>query len=332
MPLKGTHGGHDESTGCVGICIRVWGSADSGLNELYGRYTTRVLAVVRARLGAELRQRVQSLDIVQEATLDSLKNLDKFDYASEGTFLKWLTAIVENRIRDQRDFHKAARRDMGKQSPLENPRSDGSAIPLEMPDKSGLPTASRAMMLTEDMLRLEQALDHLPAETRELIIAVKLDGRTYQELADETGKTSDAVRMQANRAMDALHDEMLWRDGSAEADGWKPTATFGGRSAIKDKNQRVTRPRVPHSRARIRGREAVRRGVRVNFLVAEVARLQNSPEKLNSGEFSSPKIHSLGVTGLLYFPLRRFSTALIIAPHSERAAVKSFAVRFVPLR
>ncbi len=69
------------------------------------------------------------------------------------------------------------------------------------------------MMLSEDMLRLEQAIDHLPAETRELMIAVKLEGRTYQELADETGKTSDAVRMQANRAMNALRDEMVGRDG-----------------------------------------------------------------------------------------------------------------------
>lgn len=176
----------------------------AALNALYGRYSTRVLAIVRTRLGAELRQRVQSLDIVQEAMLDSLKNLEKFDYASEGAFLKWLTTIVENNIRDQHDYHKAARRNMGKESPLENPRSVGSAIPLEIPDQSGLPTASRVMMLSEDMLRLEQALDRLPAETRELIIAVKLEGRTYQELADETGKTSDAVRMQANRAMDAL--------------------------------------------------------------------------------------------------------------------------------
>ena len=136
--------------------------------------------------------------------LDSLKNLEKFDYASEGAFLKWLTAIVENRIRDQHDYHEAARRDIGKESPLENPRSVGSAIPLEIPDQSGAPTASRVMMLSEETLRLEQALDRLPAETRELIIAVKLEGRTYQELADETGKTSDAVRMQVNRAMDAL--------------------------------------------------------------------------------------------------------------------------------
>lgn len=36
--------------------------------------------------------------------------------------------------------------------------------------------------------------------------------------------------------------------------------------------------------------------------------------------------------GRTYFPLSRFSTALIMAPHSVRAAVKSFAVRFVPLR
>lgn len=33
-----------------------------------------------------------------------------------------------------------------------------------------------------------------------------------------------------------------------------------------------------------------------------------------------------------HFPLSRLSTALIMAPHSVRAAVKSFAVRFVPLR
>ena len=34
----------------------------------------------------------------------------------------------------------------------------------------------------------------------------------------------------------------------------------------------------------------------VNFLVAEVARLQNSPRKLNSGEFSYQFFHSLSVT------------------------------------
>lgn len=196
----------DEVTSTRVLLERYHGGDAAALNELYGRYTTRVLAVVRVRLGAELRQKVQSLDIVQEAMLASLQNIEQFDYASEGAFLKWLTKIVENRILDQLDYHKAARRDFRKESPLENPRSSGSAIPLDIPDKGGLPTASQNLILNEDLSRLEQALDHLPVETRELIIALKLEGRTYQELADENGKSVDAVRMQANRAMDALTD------------------------------------------------------------------------------------------------------------------------------
>jgi hypothetical protein len=48
----------------------------------------------------------------------------------------------------------------------------------------------------------------------------------------------DAVRMKlvAGRAEvvpSSLRDEIVWRDDSAAADGWKPTATFGGRSATK---------------------------------------------------------------------------------------------------
>ena len=44
----------------------------------------------------------------------------------------------------------------------------------------------------------------------------------------------------------SLRDEMVWRDCSAAADGLKPTATFGGLSATKDKNGKSqTYPRSP---------------------------------------------------------------------------------------
>ena len=177
---------------------------NAALNALYDRYSVRVLAAVRARLGAELRQKVESWDIVQDAMLASLRNVGDFQYDSEGAFLKWLGQIVENRIRDQIDHHHADRRDHRREAPLENVRSAGSAIPLDIVDRSGLPTPSRAMMLTEDLARLEQALDQLPADARDLVVAVKLEERTYQELATENGKTPDAVRMQFNRAMEQL--------------------------------------------------------------------------------------------------------------------------------
>ena len=187
------------------VLLERYHSGDSdALDTLYGRYTTRVLAVVRARMGAELRQRVQSWDIVQEAMMASFQDIQKFDYASEGAFLKWLTTIVENRILDHLDYQQAACRDYRKEFPLENGGSPSSVIRFDPSDKRRVPTASCALILNEELGRLERALDRLPAETRELIIAVKLEGRTFQELADEAGKSPDAVRMQVNRAMAAL--------------------------------------------------------------------------------------------------------------------------------
>lgn len=174
------------------------------LNDLYRRYEGRVLAAVRARLGAELRQKLGSWDVVQEAFLASLKNIQHFEHASEGAFMNWLAKIVENRIRDQKDFFRAGRRDVRKEGPLEAARSDDSAAPLDIPDRAGAPSPSHFLSLSEDLARLEQAMDRLTPEARELVVSVKIEGRTYQEIAAEQGKTPDAVRMQVNRAVAAL--------------------------------------------------------------------------------------------------------------------------------
>ncbi len=193
-----------DATSTRVLLERFHGGDAAALNELYSRYVTRVLAAVRARLGAELRNKVESWDIVQDAMLASLRNIGDFQYNSEGAFLKWLVQIVENRIRDQIDHHHAERRDHRREVSVENVRSPGSSAPLDIAGRSGLPTPSQILMLNEDFALLEQALDQLPADSRDLIIAVKLQARTYQELADETGKTPDAVRMQVNRAMESL--------------------------------------------------------------------------------------------------------------------------------
>lgn len=183
---------------------RVHAGDKDALNELYNRYATRVLAAVRARLGAELRGKLESWDIVQDALLASLKNVQDFDYASEGAFLHWLAKIAENRIRDQMDFYRAERRDHRREAALAGGSSPESLPPLDIPERTSAPSPSQVLVLSEDLTRLEQAMDRLPQESRELIVAAKIEGRTYQEIAEELGKSADAVRMQVNRAMTTL--------------------------------------------------------------------------------------------------------------------------------
>ena len=117
------------------------------LNELYNRYLMRVLAAVRARLGAELRGKLESWDVVQDALLASLKNVQAFNQTSEGAFLNWLAKVVENRIRDQLDYFRAEKRDHRLETPLAAPRSEGSSAPLDIPERRCALRPSQVLML-----------------------------------------------------------------------------------------------------------------------------------------------------------------------------------------
>jgi RNA polymerase sigma-70 factor (ECF subfamily) len=193
-----------EPTSTQALLQRVQTGDKGALNELYNRYLMRVLAAVRARLGAELRGKLESWDVVQDALLASLKNVESFNQTSDGAFLNWLAKVVENRIRDQLDYFRAYKRDHRLENPLAGPRSEESSVPLDIPERSCVPTPSRVLILSEDLARLEKAMDRLPEESRELIVAVKIEGRTYDEIAQAAGKSADAVRMQVKRALLAL--------------------------------------------------------------------------------------------------------------------------------
>ena len=202
-----------DPTSTQALLQRIQTGDKGALNDLYNRYLMRVLAAVRARLGAELRGKLESWDVVQDALLASLKNVQSFNQTSEGAFLNWLAKVVENRIRDQLDFFRADKRDHRLERPLAGSRSAESSAPLDIPERSGVPTPSQFLVLSEDLARLEKAMDQLPEESRELIVAVKIEGRTYDEIAKDLGKSPDAVRMQVKRALLALANAFRLLEG-----------------------------------------------------------------------------------------------------------------------
>jgi RNA polymerase sporulation-specific sigma factor len=186
------------------VLIQRIGHGDqTALDGLCRRYLSRVLVAVRLRLGANLRKKVESGDIVQEVMIDAIRNIKEFSFRTEGAFLKYLNRVVENRIRDEADRWAAQKRRPDREIPLDGARSDESALPLQIADSA--PTPSKVVALTEDLSLLEAAIGRLPDEYQDLIIATKLEGRSYEEIAEDVDKTADAVRMQVSRAMIALN-------------------------------------------------------------------------------------------------------------------------------
>ena len=176
----------------------------AALEHLCQIYGERVHWIVRFRMGSEIRLKLDSMDVVQDAFLFALEDLDDFNYRDEGDFLRWLSKIAENRIRDNIKKLHADKRDIRKEVLLRNlvPTTHGSLLGALGPVASTTP--SLIISKREELSKLERAIDELRPEYREVIILKKIEELSYKEISNRLGKSTDAVGMLISRAMIAL--------------------------------------------------------------------------------------------------------------------------------
>ncbi|MBC8868162.1 MAG: sigma-70 family RNA polymerase sigma factor [Planctomycetes bacterium] len=179
------------------------------VNVLYNRYFERLHAVVRMRLGPALRARTESVDIVQDAFLASLRGLEDVSCQNEGDFFHWLCKIAENRIRDKADHVFAAKRDAALERPLEPARPSGQSFfgPIQELARHTHSPASK-IVRQEDLQRLETAIDALPDIQKEALLLVRYEGLSQAQAGEKLGRSPDAVRMLVARAIVALGKAM----------------------------------------------------------------------------------------------------------------------------
>jgi len=155
-------------------------------------------------MGKELRSKLESMDLAQDALVSALEGLGDFTYKNEGDFLRWLSTIAENRLRDNLDKLHADKRDIRKEVRLDNYRPTTGAGFVETPGPIDATTPSVIMSRKEDLARLEKAIDELKPEYREVIVLTKIEGFSYKEIGERLGKSTDAIGMLLSRAMVAL--------------------------------------------------------------------------------------------------------------------------------
>lgn len=180
------------------------GGDESARDQLYLVYAERVRWMVRLRMGKELRPKLDSMDVVQDAFIHALGGITDFTYENEGDFVRWLSKIAENTLRDNWERFHAEKRDIRKEVPLGNGGWRSTNRPSGVPGPIVTTTPSVIMSKKEDLARLEKAIDTLKPEYKEIVVLSKMEGLGYEEIADRIGKSSEAVRKLASRAMNAL--------------------------------------------------------------------------------------------------------------------------------
>lgn len=181
---------------------------ERALNNLFARYQSRILRIVRLRFHSGLRQklRLQSMDVVQEVFVYAFQHLKDFEPKSQGHFLNWLAKKVEHYIYDRLDYVGRVKREApeGEVSIDQEagPSTDTSRGKLQIKDDGTTPSQFAVKQEREQLI--DSLLDLLELEHRELIIHRDLEELTFTEIGELLGKTEDAARKQYCRAFKKL--------------------------------------------------------------------------------------------------------------------------------
>ncbi len=176
-----------------------WHAGDeTALEELIERHGNWIRQRVRRRLGAALRTKVESVDIAQDALVELLRYGPRFTVEGQGQFRALMGQIVENRIRDARDWFSAQRRSMSREQRLSESILDLSRLNAGMtrPDKKA------EKLEWEQLVKLAVTL--LDAEDREVIMKRQWEELPFDEVGEQLGLSPDAARMRFNRALPKL--------------------------------------------------------------------------------------------------------------------------------
>lgn len=159
-------------------------SADDrgAFDELYERHCRAVFTFVLHLTGA----RPAAEDLLQETFLRVWRG--RAGYRGSGEFRAWLFTIARRLTVDRfrREGHAWE----------ESPAELETAMSADAPD--------REAEARDELARLQRALDQLPPAHREVVLLARLLGAGAEEIAQATGSTPGAVRVQLHRALHRL--------------------------------------------------------------------------------------------------------------------------------
>jgi RNA polymerase sigma-70 factor (ECF subfamily) len=177
-----------ESTDSRHVLERACAGDAGAAEDLLAAHRGPLLARIRMMMRNVPRREQDSLDVLQDVQVRALGNIERFaDDSGEDAFLRWLTAIARNRLRD-----------LGRRRRIDALESlsislGGIAAGHEGPE--------RPMLREEATDELLAALDVLDADHRTVIELRDLDELAFSAIAVRMRRSENAVRLLRARAL-----------------------------------------------------------------------------------------------------------------------------------
>jgi len=178
--------------------------------SIVARYEPYLRMLARTQLRRAFQAKIGASDMVQQAMLQAVQGFDGFRGSTEAELRGWLRQILAHHICHlDRDMHRD-KRDVRREQSMEQKLAQ-SSMRLEGLLAGDVPTPSQNVALGENVIRMAEAVEHLPESQREAIRLHYLEGMKLAEVSEILGKSSGAIAGLLHRGMKTLRQQLADR-------------------------------------------------------------------------------------------------------------------------
>jgi RNA polymerase sigma-70 factor (ECF subfamily) len=187
------------------------------LGQMLGLCQAYLLLIANRELDADLRTKGGASDLVQETFLEAHRDFAQFHGGTQAEFVAWLRQLLLHNLANfRRCFRQTAKRCVAEESKL------GSSDALQGP-LAGLsseePSPSEHAMQNEQAAALENAMQRLPADYRQVLELRYRDGLPFEAIGRLMERSANAVEKLWLRAVERLRQELEADDSTGRIAG-----------------------------------------------------------------------------------------------------------------
>lgn len=184
------------------LMLAVQRGDDAAFEALFRKYVRQVVAFALSFVGSQARAE----EVAQEAFVRVYQTRGRYQPAAR--FTTWLYRIVTNLcVSDARRPEHRVMTVLRSREGSADPPADAGDLPDEQTQ-----TGEEHLLARENLDRIRGVLERLPSQQRAALLLARVEGLSYDEVAQTLGSSVSAVKSLIHRATSSMRDELAKDD------------------------------------------------------------------------------------------------------------------------
>lgn len=178
------------------------------MGRFFERYMSKVQRIARRRVDGRVQRRMNLSDLVQNSLQAASDRIEGEDLGTRKKIHAWFEKVTKREVDRERSHARAQRRDPYREVALEAPAEGGE---IRLDPQAGGPSPSGMAMNAEQAAMIDEVLETLSPDHREVITQRTIRGLSWAEVAEGIDRSVSAAKSLHERALLIFRERLAAR-------------------------------------------------------------------------------------------------------------------------